>query len=96
MAARSARRWLQPLNSNGCALNQGFCTTRCWRKLAREAEPIEIMLADGSLVTCDSLKEAFQKLKKMKESGRLQRHPDVVKPRRASAAVDRDGKGFDE
>jgi hypothetical protein len=84
----------QPLNSNGFALLpiKDFAPLSTSRELARGVEKIEIMLADGSVVTCDSLKEAFQKLKKMKESMRLRRHPDVVKPRGASAAVDRDGK----
>jgi len=29
-------------------------------------EPIKITLGDGSVIVCDSLKEAFQKLKEMK------------------------------
>ena len=62
-------------------------------ELAKMVAPIEITLGDGSVVTCDSLKEALQKLKdkEMKESRRLERLSDVVTPRRASAAVDRDG-----
>jgi len=55
-------------------------------------EPLKITLGDGSLVVCISLKEAFQKLKEMKESNPLEPPSDVVKARRASAAaIDGDG-----
>jgi hypothetical protein len=49
-------------------------------------EPIEITLGDGSVAACDSLKEAFQKLKAMNESRRIVQLSEFVKP---SAEVDR-------